>query len=130
MVFEWGMSDLGFIAFAQGSDVLCSAETMAKAEARVQAISDREYASTREILLAHRSALDAVANGLLERETLSGDEVTRICSGAPRAEKKATTAPLPATSSTRPPREVGSTTAPAPDLSGLPNLAPAFQQKG
>ena len=75
---------LGFIAFAQGSEVLCSAETLAKAEARVQAIADREYALTRQILAKHRAALDAVAENLLERETLSGEEVTRLCADSSR----------------------------------------------
>ncbi len=122
MVFEWGMSDLGFVSFAEGNEGLCSAETLAKAEARVQAISAREYALTREILAKHRTALDGVANALLERETLSGEEVTQICSGssAPSRSKPPFT---PSSHSARP-RE----TETVPVLPGLPSLAPAFTQ--
>lgn len=125
MVFEWGMSDLGFIAFAQGSQVLCSAETMAQAEARVQKISEREYSSTRDILTTHRAALDAVAEALLERETLSGDDVALLCAGSAAPAKPAVTATSSATAHPAPnvrrdPKEAG---APVSDLPGLPQLA-------
>ena len=69
------------------AQVLCSAETMAQAEARVQQISAREYALTRQILATNRSALDAVAAALLERETLSGEEVALLCAGSPAPAK-------------------------------------------
>jgi cell division protease FtsH len=123
MVFEWGMSDLGFIAFAQGAEALCSAETMAKAEARVQAISNREYALSREILMANRAALDAVAAALLERETLSGEEVTFLCTGSGPT-KPSNAAPVTAVApAPRPARECGSGKPPVEDLPALPQLA-------
>lgn len=122
MVFEWGMSDLGFIAFAQGSNVLCSADTMAKAEARVQAISSREYSLSREILIAHRTALDAVATALLERETLSGEEVTSLCNGTGPSKPPSNATPATAAATTtRPARE--SEKPPVNDLPGIPQLA-------
>jgi cell division protease FtsH len=124
MVFEWGMSDLGFIAFAQGSQVLCSAETMAQAEARVQQISEREYASTREILTNHRAALDAVAEALLERETLSGEDVALLCAGSPaRVKTAAVAAPSPhhVTTPARP--DSKAVEGPVNDLPNLPQLA-------
>lgn len=124
MVFEWGMSDLGFIAFAQGSQVLCSAETMAQAEARVQKISEREYSSTREILAAHRAALDAVAAALLERETLSGEDVALLCAGSPApAKTAATAAPIASDSHAAPRRDPKISVAPENNLPSLPQLA-------
>jgi cell division protease FtsH len=124
MVFEWGMSDLGFIAFAQGSQVLCSAETMAQAESRVQKISEREYASTREILTRHRAALDAVAAALLERETLSGEDVALLCAGSPAPVKVAVTVAAPTESSPASPRgEDKKAGTPLNDLPTLPQLA-------
>lgn len=119
MVFEWGMSDLGFIAFAQGSQILCSASTIAQAEARVMAISEREYASTRQILATHRAALHAVAKALLERETLSGEEVAQLCAGPALVAKPEETVPhaTAAAPSRRDPKETSVT------IPGLPHLA-------
>jgi cell division protease FtsH len=122
MVFEWGMSDLGFVAFAQGSQVLCSAETMAQAEARVQKISEREYASTREILTTHRAALDAVANALLERETLSGEDVALLCTGS-AARVKPVAAPSASNAHAAPRRAAKDSATPENDLPALPQLA-------
>ncbi|HEX2854129.1 MAG TPA: AAA family ATPase [Opitutaceae bacterium] len=120
MVFEWGMSDLGFIAFAQGSQILCSAGTIAQAEARVLAISDREYASTRQILSTHRAALDAVAKALLERETLSGEEVAQLCAG-PAAPVKTEAAVAPAATVAAPRRDPKEEK--VSGIPGLPQLA-------
>ena len=124
MVFEWGMSDLGFIAFAQGSQALCSAETMARAEARVQKISEREYLLTREILATHRAALDAVAMALLERETLSGDDVALLCAGSKPVAKAAPAISGAGSSSVNPRRDPAENAAPSQDnLPSLPQLA-------
>jgi cell division protease FtsH len=119
MVFEWGMSDLGFIALAQGAQVLCSAETMAQAETRVQKIAEREYAATKEILAVHRPALDAVAAALLERETLSGEDVALICAGLPARAKKESTPAVQTEQQHAPSRATEATGA----ISTLPQLA-------
>jgi cell division protease FtsH len=88
MVFEWGMSPLGFIALTQregqlaGSSArstLGSSDTMAKAEEYVLALLKDQYEQTRRILSQQRSQLDAVANALLEQETLTGEEVLALC---------------------------------------------------
>jgi cell division protease FtsH len=120
MVFEWGMSDLGFIAFAQGNEQFCSPATMAQAEARVQAISQREYGSTREILATHRVALDAVAKALLDRETLSGEEVAQLCAG-PTAPANVAEVISPVATVPSPRREVKAES--ADGMPGLPQLA-------
>jgi cell division protease FtsH len=91
MVFEWGMSPLGFIALTQregqlaGSNsrqTLGSSDTMARAEQHVFELLNQQYAATREILAANRPALDRVAQALLERETLTGEEVRALCETA------------------------------------------------
>ncbi len=88
MVFEWGMSPLGFIALTQregqlaGSNsrqTLGSSDTMARAEQHVFDLLNQQYVATREILASNRAALDRVAQALLERETLTGEEVRALC---------------------------------------------------
>lgn len=80
MVFEWGMSPLGFMALSRsdGEESLASPQTFHEAEAHVRALLDGNYAETTRALAAHRAALDAIAAALIERETISGDDVRRL----------------------------------------------------
>lgn len=88
MVFEWGMSPLGFVALTQregqmaGSNTrqtLAAGDTMAQAEQFVLELLRQQYEATKVILNQRREQLDTVANSLLERETLSGEEVLALC---------------------------------------------------
>jgi cell division protease FtsH len=88
MVFEWGMSPLGFIALAQregqmaggnSRQVLGSGDTMAQAEQHVLELLRLQYGETKRILSERRQELDRVAQGLLEKETLSAEEVYTLC---------------------------------------------------
>jgi cell division protease FtsH len=47
-------------------------------DAEVQALLERLYDQTRSILLDNRAALDALANALLERETLAGADAVAL----------------------------------------------------
>jgi len=67
-----------------------SAEAQARMEAEVRRLLDRLYARTRELLLANREALDALAAALLERETIDGEEAARIVAGHGAAPQAAT----------------------------------------
>jgi cell division protease FtsH len=49
----------------------------------IRQIVDRAYTNAREILTKHVDQLHRLAKGLLEFETLSGDEVRAICNGEP-----------------------------------------------
>ncbi len=77
MVFEWGMSPLGFMALTQseGEAKLASPQTLHEAEHHVKTILAENYAATTEIVTGARAALDAIAHDLIERETISGDHV-------------------------------------------------------
>jgi ATP-dependent Zn protease len=55
-----------------------SADTQARMDAEVQALLQRLYAQTREVLTTHRAALDALAQALLDRETLDGAEAIAV----------------------------------------------------
>jgi cell division protease FtsH len=88
MVFEWGMSPLGFVALtqregqmagSQSRQSLAGSDTMAKGEEYVLELLHRQYEETKQILRQRRQQLDTVAQSLLDRETLSGEEVTKLC---------------------------------------------------
>ncbi|HTO05360.1 MAG TPA: ATP-dependent zinc metalloprotease FtsH [Opitutus sp.] len=80
MVFEWGMSPLGFMALSrsEGQEAIASPQTFHEAEAHVRALLDGNYAETTAALTTHRAALDAIAAELIERETISGDDVRQL----------------------------------------------------
>ncbi|HEX4964968.1 MAG TPA: ATP-dependent zinc metalloprotease FtsH [Thermoanaerobaculia bacterium] len=86
MVCEWGMSELGPLAFgtkdepvflgrdfAQRADY--SEDTAIRIDHEVTRIVQAGYESARAILTQYRTVLDRVAHDLLERETLDGEEV-------------------------------------------------------
>lgn len=80
MVFEWGMSPLGFMALSRpnGEEPFASPQTFHEGERHVRALLDDNYAATKAALCAHRGALDAIAAELIERETILGEDVRKI----------------------------------------------------
>ncbi len=80
MVFEWGMSPLGFIALSRpdGDEPLASPQTFHEAERHVRDLLDGNYAATVSALREHRAALDGIAADLIARETITGADVRRI----------------------------------------------------
>jgi cell division protease FtsH len=86
MVCEWGMSELGPLAygskeepvflgreFAQRADY--SQDTAIRIDREVSRIVQAGYESATAILTEHRDVLERIAHDLLERETLDGEEV-------------------------------------------------------
>ncbi len=101
MVCSWGMSEaLGPQTFGANEELLFlgrevsrqqdySEETARKIDAEVSALLQEGHAQARALLERHRAALDAVAQTLLERETLDGEDVKKILAAsnpAPRTE--------------------------------------------
>jgi cell division protease FtsH len=89
MVREWGMSEeLGPMAWGSqgmvflGEDLMhtrdYSEDTARVVDSEVSQILRRQEERAIELLSRHRGGLDAVARGLLERETLDGEEVGRL----------------------------------------------------
>lgn len=89
MVCEWGMSDLGPLAygakdepvflgreFAQRADY--SQDTAVQIDREVSRIVQGGYERATHILAENRPVLDRIASDLLERESLDGEEVYRI----------------------------------------------------
>ncbi|HEX6863784.1 MAG TPA: ATP-dependent zinc metalloprotease FtsH [Thermoanaerobaculia bacterium] len=89
MVCEWGMSDLGPLAygakdepvflgreFAQRADY--SQDTAIRIDREVTKIVSAAYERATAILTENRDVLDRIARDLLERESLDGEEVYNI----------------------------------------------------
>jgi cell division protease FtsH len=95
MVCEWGMSqEFGPMALGKkeeqvflGRDIThikdYSEETARLIDQEVRRILSEAYVTARRILEERRSALEALAQALVERETLTGQEVDWIMEGKP-----------------------------------------------
>ena len=94
MVTAWGMSDkLGPLAFVENEDNNFlgmgmrnreySEQTAQEIDSEVRRIVTEQYARARAVMEANRDKLDALANALLERETLDREEVAAIVEGRP-----------------------------------------------
>ncbi len=93
MVREWGMSEeLGPMAWGSqgmvflGEDLLhsrdYSEDTARVVDAEISRILRQQEERSTELLRRHRAGLDAVARALLERETLDGEEVSKLVDAA------------------------------------------------
>ena len=95
MITEWGMSDkLGMIAYGDNSQEVflghsvtqnknVSESTAQEIDREIKAIIDNAYAKAKSILSENVEELHRVARGLLEYETLSGDEIRQVLRGEP-----------------------------------------------
>jgi cell division protease FtsH len=89
MVCDWGMSPLGPIAYGDNHDTVflgrditrtesISEETAHRIDLEIQRIISEQYERAKKIVGEHRSALDKIAEALLEHETLEGRHVLEI----------------------------------------------------
>ena len=92
MVMRWGMSDLvGNIDYAEAHDgyrgttggFSVSADTKQLIESEVKRLIDEGYALAHKIILEKSVEFERLARGLLEHETLTGDEIKRVVAGLP-----------------------------------------------
>jgi cell division protease FtsH len=93
MVTEWGMSDkIGMIAYGDNSQEVflghsvtqnknVSESVAREIDSEIKGIIDTAYARARHILTEHIDQLHLLAQGLLEYETLSGDEIRTVIRG-------------------------------------------------
>jgi cell division protease FtsH len=129
MVTEWGMSEkLGLIAYGDNSQEVflghsvtqsknVSEATAREIEAEVKRIIDNAYAQARHILTENIDELHALARGLLEYETLSGEEIRTVLRGEPVV-RKSVDEPAPDTRRASVPT-AGRPVGPPPATSGL-----------
>ncbi|BBU62833.1 ATP-dependent zinc metalloprotease FtsH [Methylosinus sp. C49] len=130
MVTQLGFSDkLGTVAYAEpqqeqflgysmGRTQTLSEATQQTIDAEVRRLVQEGYDDAKHILTEKRADLDVLANGLLEFETLTGDELIGLLQGkrpvredVPPAAPPARPSPVPSTGRTRP--------SPEPDAGGL-----------
>ncbi|MBM3748540.1 MAG: ATP-dependent zinc metalloprotease FtsH [Acidobacteria bacterium] len=92
MVCEWGMSELGPVTFGKKEEQIFlgreiaqhrdySEATAVKIDQEVHRIVERNYQRASEIIEAHADALVRIAEMLLEREVLDGEEVKALIEG-------------------------------------------------
>jgi len=134
MVCDWGMSDLGPIAYGENQDTVFlgreitrtenySEETARRIDEAIQRIIETQHQRTRKIVEEHRPALEKIAAALLEHETLEGKHVMEILqfgeirspiilgpTAAPAGDKPAEKKPERASA----PEPISPTAAPAP----------------
>jgi len=106
MVTEWGMSDkLGFLAYSADEQEVflgrsvSQQKNMADAtasiiDAEVRSIVDEAYDAATKILKKYNVELERLAQGLLEYETLDGDEIKIIVEGGTLVRKDADDTPV------------------------------------
>jgi cell division protease FtsH len=107
MVTRWGFSDeLGQVAYGENQEEVflghsvartqnMSEETQRKIDSEVRRLIDEAYAKAREILTEKNAEWVAIAEGLLEYETLSGDEIQQIMRGEKPARDMGDDTPTP-----------------------------------
>jgi cell division protease FtsH len=90
MVMRWGMSDkIGNIDYSEAHSgyegnaggFSVSAETKRLIEDEVKAIIDEGYARAMQILNENEAEFENLAKGLLEYETLTGDQIRKVMAG-------------------------------------------------
>jgi cell division protease FtsH len=123
MVTEWGMSEaLGMISYGDnGQEVFLghsvtqnknvSEATAREIDNEIKSIIDHAYAEARRILTERLADLHALAKGLLEYETLSGDEIRMVIRGE-KIIRKVVDEPMPERRASVP------TASPRPDMPG------------
>jgi cell division protease FtsH len=93
MVTRWGLSaELGTVAYGENQDEVflgyqvsrqqnISEETSRKIDAEIRKLVETGYGDAERILREKRADLETLAKGLLEFETLSGDEIKDLLEG-------------------------------------------------
>ena len=113
MVCEWGMSQLGPLAYGKKEEAIFlgreiaqhrdfSEDTAVQIDKEVKRIVNEAYENAHALLSNHRDTLEHVALALLEREVLDANEVKLLMEGKPLPDK-------PHTPPTPPPQGAPST---------------------
>jgi cell division protease FtsH len=107
MVTRWGFSDqLGTVAYGENQDEVflgmsvsrqqnISEETARKIDAEVRGLVEAGLAEARRILTEKRQDLEVLAKGLMEYETLTGEEIVALLAGNPPVRDTADDPPSP-----------------------------------
>ncbi len=91
MVCEWGMSHMGPLTFGKREEAIFlgkefarhqdySESTAVEIDSEIKRLVEAAYRRAHDLLTGKRPVLDRIADALLEREVLEGDEVYRMVS--------------------------------------------------
>ncbi len=95
MVTRWGLSDaLGTVAYGENQEEVflgysvsrqqnISEQTVQKIDAEIKRLVEEGYGEAKTILTERSADLEVLAKGLLEYETLSGEEIKDLLAGKP-----------------------------------------------
>jgi cell division protease FtsH len=94
MVCEYGMSDLGPLAFGKREEQIFlgreiaqhrdfSEDTAIKIDQEVKRLVSEQYERAKQIIIENRDAMVRLSEALLERESLDGVQIRRIVAGLP-----------------------------------------------
>jgi cell division protease FtsH len=81
MVFEWGMGDSVTSRTMRADNYALSEETKRVRDTEQARLTDHAYGEAVRLLQKHRRTLDRIANALLEKETLTRDELLEVFEG-------------------------------------------------
>ncbi|GBC80361.1 ATP-dependent zinc metalloprotease FtsH [bacterium HR09] len=110
MVCEWGMSNMGPLTFGKREEAIFlgkefarhqdySESTAVAIDSEIKRLVEEAYRRAQELVQKHRPVLDRIAEALLEREVLEGEEVYQLVSeftGVPVEKLKGPGRPTPA----------------------------------
>ena len=107
MVTQYGMSELGPLAFGENEETVFlgrevtrhqahSAETVQRIDAAIEKISRDCYQKAEELLNEHKDQLKMIADALIEFETLNADEIAVLLDGGDLEKYRASKKPAPA----------------------------------
>src|SRR5246500_2069149 len=137
MVCEWGMSELGPLAYGKKDEAIFlgreiaqhrdfSEDTAIRIDQEVHRIVTTAYNNARGILENNRETLERIAQALLEREVIDANEVKLLMEGKPLPEKPRTPpTPPPQAAPSADPKLVRPELRPAPGFTRGENPAKA-----
>jgi cell division protease FtsH len=137
MVCEWGMSELGPLAYGKKDEAIFlgreiaqhrdySEDTAIQIDKEVKRIVNGGYEKAKNLLVNNRETLESIAQALLEREVLDANEVKLLMEGKPLPEKPRTPpTPPPQAAPSTDPKVVRPELRPAPGFTRGENPAKA-----
>jgi cell division protease FtsH len=81
MIFEWGMGDTVTSRTLKADNYALSEDTKRLRDTEQSRLTDHAFEEALRLLRTHRAVLDRIAAALLERETLSRDELVQLFAG-------------------------------------------------
>jgi cell division protease FtsH len=136
MVCEWGMSDLGPLAYGKKDEAIFlgreitqhrdySEDTAIQIDKEVKRIVNNGYESAKRILSTNCETLERIAQALLEREVIDANEVKMLMEGKTLPEKPRTPPPPTQAAPSTDPKVVRPELRPAPGFTRGENPAKA-----